>query len=45
MTTGENIRLTAQIAILKEVALDYQGKTIDNIILQLEARKEVAENE
>lgn len=45
MTTGDNIRLTAQIAILKEVALDYPGKTIENIIQQMEARKEVCENE
>ena len=32
----------AKIALLKEVAIEYSGKTIDNIIYQLEAiRKEV----
>ena len=38
MTQGEFIRLQAQIAVLKEVAEDYPGKTIDNIIQQMEAR-------
>ncbi len=32
-----------QIAVLKEVALEYSGKTIDNIIKQLEARVKEAE--
>lgn len=42
MTQAEYIRLKAQIAVLKEIALDYSGKTIDNIIQQMEARvKEV----
>lgn len=31
-------RLTSQLAILQEVAADCQGKTIDNIIQQMEAR-------
>ena len=39
MTMGEYIRLIAKIAVLKEVAADYPGKTIENIIVQLEARK------
>ena len=39
MTVGEYIRLAAQIAILKEVAAEYPGKTIENIITQLEARR------
>lgn len=39
------IRLTAQIAVLKEIALDYSGKTIDNIIQQLWAIKKEVENE
>lgn len=34
----DRFRLTSQLAILKEVAIDYQGKTIDNIIQQMEAR-------
>ena len=38
MNAAELIRLEAQIAVLKEVALEYSGKTIDNIIQQMEAR-------
>lgn len=34
----DRLRLTSQLAILQEVAADYQGKTIDNIIQQMEAR-------
>ena len=42
MTVGEYARLNAKIAFLKEVAIEYSGKTIDNVIKQLEAiRKEV----
>ena len=38
----EYIKLLMQIATLKNVAAEYPGKTIDNIIVQLEARiKEV----
>ena len=36
MTAADRIKITAQIAILKEIALEYNGKTIDNIIQQLE---------
>ncbi len=43
MKHAEYIRLAAQIAVLKEIALDYSGKTIDNIIAQLEAVKRHAE--
>ena len=33
----------AKIALLKEVAIEYSGKTIDNVIKQLEAiRKDVS---
>ena len=40
MTVGEYIRLEAQIAVLKEVAREYPTKkTIENIIVQLEARR------
>lgn len=40
---GEYARLNAKIAVLKEIAIDYSGKTIDSIIQQLEAiRKEVS---
>lgn len=38
MVVADRIRITDQIAILKEIALDYKGKTIDNIIQQLESR-------
>ena len=38
MTQGDYNRLTSQIAVLKEVAEDYPGKTIENIIQQMEAR-------
>lgn len=39
MTVAEYIRLVAQIAILKEIAEEYPGKTTENIIAQLEARR------
>ena len=39
MTVGEYIRLVAQIAILKEIAEEYPGKTIENVIAQMEARR------
>ena len=43
MTVGEYARLNAKMAVLKEIAIDYSGKTIDNVIQQLEAiRKEVS---
>ena len=38
MTEADRIKITAQIAVLKEIAIDYNGKTIDNIIQQLEMR-------
>ena len=38
ITAADRIKITAQIAILKEIALEYNGKTIDNIIQQLELR-------
>ena len=44
-TVSEYIRLVAKIAVLKEVAEEYPGKTIENIIAQLEAgRKELNKN-
>ena len=39
MTIAEYTRLVAQIAVLKEIAMEYPGKTIDNIIVQMEARR------
>lgn len=44
MTNADYIHLTAQIAVLKDIATEYSGKTIDNIIYQLEARKAEAKN-
>ena len=38
MTTPECTRLEAQIAVLREVAKEYPGKTVENIIVQLGAR-------
>ena len=46
MITSEYARLEAQIAVLKEVVEEYPGKTIENVIAQMEARKkEVEKNE
>lgn len=40
----EYIKLLMQIATLKNVAAEYPGKTIENIIAQLEARRKEVEN-
>lgn len=50
MKHADYIRLTAQIAVLKEIVVDYSGNTIgkmiDNIIQQLEAiKKEVTDED
>lgn len=45
MKQADYIRLTAHIAVLEEIAVDYSGKTIDNIIQQLEAIKKEVKNE
>ena len=39
----EYIKILMQIATLKNVAKEYPGKTIENIIVQLEARKKEVE--
>ena len=39
MAMAEYTRLVAQIAILKEVAMEYPAKKIENIIAQMEARR------
>ena len=44
MTNAEYIRLVAQIAVLREVAMEYPTKTIENIIMQMEARRKEIEN-
>ena len=38
MTVGDRIKIEAKIKVLKEIAIDYKGKTIDNVIQQLELR-------
>lgn len=38
MLLADYIRLTAMIAVLEEIAVNYSGKTIDNII-KLGSRK------
>ena len=38
-TVSENARLVARIAVLKEIAEEYPGKTIENIVAQMEARR------
>lgn len=44
MNVGEYARLNSKIAVLKEIAIDYSGKTIDNIIQQLEAIRDEVSN-
>lgn len=39
MPIAEYIRLVAKIAVLKEVAMEYPNKTVENIIMQMEAVK------
>ena len=34
----EEFRLRAQLSVLKDVAEEYRGRTIDNIITNIEAR-------
>ena len=36
MTVRDRIKIEAKIEVLKEIAIDYNGKTINNIIQQLE---------
>ena len=45
MEQADYIRLTAQIALLKDTVVDYSGKTIDNIIQHLEAIKKEGTDE
>lgn len=43
MTNSDYNRIAAQIAILRDIAQEYSGKTIENIISQLESRKKEVE--
>ena len=46
MNTYEEKRLTTDLSVLREVAKEYPGKTIENIIVQLTARlKEIGNSE
>lgn len=38
MPIKDYTRLKAQIAILREIAMEYKGCTIENIISQMESR-------
>lgn len=38
MNTYEEKRLTTDLSVLREVAKEYPGKTVENIIVQLGAR-------
>ena len=38
MKVRDRIKIAAQIEVLEDIAIEYRGKTIDNIIQQLEAR-------
>ena len=40
----ERLRFFAKINILKEVAEEYPGKTIENIIAEMEARRKEVVN-
>ena len=45
MTMVEYTRLVAQIAVLKESEMQYPTKTIDGIIVQMEAvKKEIGDS-
>ena len=45
MVVVEYARLNAKIAVLKEIAIDYSEKTIDNTIQQLDAIIEDVNND
>ena len=45
MITSEYERLVERIVVLKEIAKEYPGKTIENIIAQMEARRKEWDNE
>ena len=39
MTKEDYLRLSVHIAMLEDIAEEYPGKTIENIIAQMEARR------
>ena len=44
MTREEYLRLSVHIAMLEDIAEEYPGKTIENIIAQMEARRKEVVN-
>ena len=40
----DDLLMTHRISVLREIAAEYPGKTIENIIAQLKARKKEVEN-
>ena len=44
MTKEDYLRLAVYIAMLEDIAEEYPGKTIENIIVQMEARRKEMEN-
>lgn len=44
MEKDELFKLKAQVAVLKDIMKEYSGRTIDNIITNLEARIKYIEN-
>ena len=45
MTREEYLRLSVHIAMLKDIAEEYPGKTIENIIVQMKSRRKEWDNE
>ena len=45
MTKEDYLRLSVHIAMLEDIAEDYPGKTIENIIAQMEARLKELKND
>ena len=42
---NDTLRLRAQVAVLKDVAKEYSGRTIENIIVNIEARIKAKEEQ
>lgn len=42
---NDTLRLRAQVAVLKDVAKEYSGRTIENIISNIEARIKAKEEQ
>ena len=45
MIREEYLRLSVHIAMLEDIAAEYPGKTIENIIVQMKARRKELDNE